>query len=93
VKDPSGLIVDVKTKYRLQQLHTFWGKVVTAINVVVHSNPAFRCRAPRRKVELDLPEVYLGVVPPAGNIDLSFSCWEHVLVINVKVFRAECRRF
>ena len=61
--------------------------------MVVHTNTAARYRALRRKVELGLPEVHLGVVPTAGNIDVSFSRWEQVLVVNIEAFCAECRRF
>jgi len=66
----------------------FLREVIASINVVAHTNTTACCDAPRRKVELGLPEGHLGVVPTAGNIGVSFGCWEHVLVVNDEVFRA-----
>ena len=64
-------------------------QVVATADVVVHADTTARCGAPRRKVELGLPEVHLGVVPTAGNIDVSFSRWKYILVVNVEVFRTD----
>ena len=81
VKDLSGLVVDVKSKYRLQWLCTLRGEIIARIKVVVHANSAPRCSAQRCKVELGLPEVHRGVVPTMGNIDVPFSRWNLILVV------------